>query len=158
MSLILLSSSGCRCDKKSAQTVASDSRVTSDSHSPSTNLDSKAAGMRSGEDDAGTKSPKRTDTARASVSNKTNRHKKEVQNEPPIGLYLSERLAWRDKPVTLRVHARAGRFFNCYYKGRKAAYHHVRLRGDGSAYLDGYIPRDKQGERLWIALQKKQVL
>ena len=72
----------------------------------------------------------------------------EAQNEPPIALYLAERLQWVDRVVSLRVEAEPGDYFNCYYKGRENAYHHLRLRGDGSAHLDGYVPRDEAGERL----------
>jgi hypothetical protein len=80
----------------------------------------------------------------------------EAQNKPPLSLFLANRLQWLDKVMTLRVHASAGDYFNCNYKGREASYRHLRLRGDGSAYLDAYLPRDPAGERLWVQLKKKK--
>lgn len=82
----------------------------------------------------------------------------EALNSPTMGLYVADRLNRVDQIVTLRVHAQPGKYFNCYYKGRKRSYHHVRLRGDGSPYLDGYLPRDPAGEKLWLKLKKKKQL
>ncbi|HIN85079.1 MAG TPA: hypothetical protein EYN06_01265, partial [Myxococcales bacterium] len=80
----------------------------------------------------------------------------EAENKPPLSLLLANRVQWLDKVVTLRVHAGSGDYFNCNYKGREASYRHLRLRGDGSAYLDAYLPRDPAGERLWVRLKKKK--
>lgn len=80
----------------------------------------------------------------------------EAENIPPLSLLLANRFQWLDKVVTLRVHASSGAYFNCNYKGREASYRHLRLRGDGSAYLDAYLPRDPSGERLWVRLKKKK--
>jgi hypothetical protein len=82
----------------------------------------------------------------------------EARNQPLISLLLADRLGWLDKIVTLRVHASVGDYFNCYYKGRKASYRHLRLRGDGSAYLDAYLPRDTAGEKLWLQFIKKKIV
>ena len=79
----------------------------------------------------------------------------EALNVPSVALYIAERLDRIDQIVTLRVTAEKGAYFNCYYKDRTDAYHHFRLRGDGSSYLDGYVPRDGAGERLWVALNKQ---
>ena len=93
---------------------------------------------------------------RPKLDAEVSRKAKEARNKPAIALYVAERLDWVDKIVTLRVHAEKGDYFNCYYKGKQAAYHHVRLRGDGSLYLDGYLPRDKAGELLWAKLVQKK--
>ena len=82
----------------------------------------------------------------------------ETRNDPPIALYVSDRLQRIDTVMTFRVHAEAGEYFNCYYSDRRSSYHHVRLRGDGAAYLDGYLPRDPAGEQLWLRLQKNESL
>lgn len=82
----------------------------------------------------------------------------EARNDPPIALLLAERLTSGDKVVTLRVHAEAGEYFNCYYKDREASYYHLRLHDDGSAYLDGYVPRDAAGEQLRVMLKKRKSL
>jgi len=82
----------------------------------------------------------------------------EARNQPAVALYVADRLRLINKVVTLRVHAQAGDYFNCYYKGRETAYRHVRLRGDSSAYLDGYLPRDPAGEKLWLRLQKSNAV
>ena len=79
---------------------------------------------------------------------------KAARNPLPIGRYVVDRLDWLDKRVRFRAHAEAGDYYNCHYKGQKSSVRHVRLRGDGSAYLDAYLPRDKAGEKLWIALKK----
>ncbi len=81
-----------------------------------------------------------------------------ARNSLPLSLYIADRLDWLDRRVGLRVTAVPGEYYNCHYKGRKSSVYHVRLRGDGSAYLDGYVPRDKAGEKLWIALKKKKTL
>ena len=67
---------------------------------------------------------------------------KAARNPLPIGRYVVDRLDWLDKRVRFRAHAEAGDYYNCHYKGQKSSVHHVRLRGDGSSYLDAYIPRD----------------
>ncbi len=77
-----------------------------------------------------------------------------ARNDPPVALYVAERLEFIDKLVTFRVTAEPGDYFNCYYKGKQKSYHHIRLRGDGSLYLDGYVPRDAAGEALWLRLRK----
>ena len=76
-------------------------------------------------------------------------------NPLPVAIYLANQYQYADKFQTFRVTAQSGNYFNCYYKSRKQSYHHVRLRGDGSAYLDGYLPRDTAGERLYTELQKR---
>ena len=81
-----------------------------------------------------------------------------ARNPLPLSLYIADRLDWLDRRVDFRVTAVAGEYYNCHYKGRKSSVYHVRLRGDGAAYLDGYVPRDKAGEKLWIALKKKKTL
>lgn|GEM_PF-4900848 len=83
---------------------------------------------------------------------------KTARNVLPLSLYIADRLDWLDKRVVFRATAVPGEYYNCHYKGRKASVYHVRLRGDGAAYLDGYVPRDKAGEKLWIALKKKKTL
>lgn len=82
----------------------------------------------------------------------------EARNLPSVALYVADRLDFVDKIVTLRVTAELGDYFGCYYKGRKGSYRHLRLRGDSSMYLDGYLPRDSGGEGLWARLKKKKTL
>jgi hypothetical protein len=69
-------------------------------------------------------------------------------------LFVADRLKLVDSIVTLRVRAEPGDYFNCYYKGKQASYHHIRMRGDSGAYLDGYVPRDAAGEKLWLAVNR----
>ena len=79
----------------------------------------------------------------------------EARNLPDVGLLLAERLDFIDRVVTLRVRAEIGDYFNCYYKGQTARYYHLRLRGDGSAYLDGYLPKNPASDGLWLRIQKQ---
>lgn len=80
----------------------------------------------------------------------------EALNEPPLALLLADRLDFVDKIITLRVTAEPGDYYNCYYKGKRAQYHHLRVRGDGSTYLDAYLPRDPTGEKLWVKVSKQK--
>ena len=79
----------------------------------------------------------------------------EAANPLPLSLYLANQHRHIGRQQKFRVTAESGTYFNCYYRGRKQSYHHVRLRGDGSAYLDGYLPRDAAGERLFTELLKR---
>ncbi len=72
----------------------------------------------------------------------------EARNPLPLALYLADRHRYVGKTLAFRVRAEPGEYFNCYYKDRKAQFHHLRLRDDGAAYLDAYVPRDPEGERL----------
>ena len=69
-------------------------------------------------------------------ASKSDRWKKEkaARNPLPISRYVVDRLDWLDKRVRFRAYAEAGDYYNCHYKGQKSSVHHVRLRGDGSAY------------------------
>ncbi len=67
---------------------------------------------------------------------------------------MADRLDFVDSIVTLRVTAKSSDYFNCYYKGKEASYRALRLFGDGSLYLDAYVPRDPAGERLFAAVKK----
>lgn len=80
----------------------------------------------------------------------------EALNQPPLALLLADRLDFVDKILTVRVTAEPGDYFNCYYKGKRAQYHHLRVRGDGSTYLDAYLPRDPAGEKLWVKVSKQK--
>lgn len=79
----------------------------------------------------------------------------EARNDPDIALFLSERLEMVDRVTTFRVRAEAGDYFNCHYKGQAGSYYHLRLRGDGSAHLDGYLPRGPDADQLWLEIQKQ---
>ncbi len=79
----------------------------------------------------------------------------EARNDPDIALYLSERLEMVDRIAPFRVRAEAGDYFNCHYKGQAGSYYHLRLRGDGSAHLDGYLPRGPDADQLWLEIQKQ---
>ncbi len=81
--------------------------------------------------------------------------KAETRNDPDVAAFLAHRLELVDHIVTLRVRAEAGSYFNCHYKGRADSYYHLRLRGDGSAWLDGYLPRGGAADEIWRDLQKK---
>ena len=82
----------------------------------------------------------------------------EALNMPPIARYVADRLNFVGSIVTFRVTAEPGDYFNCYYKGKTHQYRHLRLRGDGAAWLDAYVPRDDPGERLWVRVQKRKDL
>ncbi|MBT9558796.1 MAG: hypothetical protein IV100_22385 [Myxococcales bacterium] len=79
----------------------------------------------------------------------------EARNDPDIALFLSERLEMVDRITTFRVRAEAGDYFNCHYKGQAGSYYHLRLRGDGSAHLDGYLARGPDADQLWLEIQKQ---
>lgn len=81
--------------------------------------------------------------------------KAESRNDPDVAAFLAHRLDLVDHLVTLRVRAEPGSYFNCHYKGRSDAYYHLRLRGDGSAWLDGYLPRGGVADDIWRDLQTK---
>ena len=140
---ILVLGSGCRSTEESKSAVPAKASAQAN-HEPSKQTPSLSADVTS------TPSVEK-------IATPSGRWKKgnAARNPLAIGRYVADRLEWLDKRVRFRVHAESGDYHNCHYKNRKSAVHHVRMRGDGAAYLDGYVPRDKAGEKLWIALKKK---
>ncbi|MFT7622193.1 MAG: nitrous oxide reductase accessory protein NosL [Myxococcota bacterium] len=149
--LVIAALSSCRDNDKAAPAPPSANKVTSAAVSDNETSPIEAA------PDPVVVSPSEPDSAeapRVATPQRKLRPADGARNNPPVALYVADRLDFLDKVVTLRVRAEASDYFNCYYKGKQAAYHSIRLFGDGSLYLDAYVPRDPAGERLWTSIRK----
>lgn len=140
------------CQEKEAVSTASESTTPSASNEPSKDSEKPLP--------VPTETSATVDSLPTKVAeplpNSPERMPDEAANRLPIALYLANQTRHVDQKLVFRVTAESGNYFNCYYKNRRQSYHHLRLRGDGSAYLDGYLPRDPAGERLFTELQKRK--